>query len=151
MTDDSTCSLGWLMDESLWNEPIENIRIDEHRMCWRIGIIVRQFVQISFEKEALDCIAYLKESLVDDSHRSTTTLSATTVLQKEQDGIFLDGCSESVSTLIKDRAATLRQSYHSLDSNGKAIVTFGLNSILDLSFKYPAAQAKLFKRKQRNN
>ncbi|KAI9357550.1 hypothetical protein BD770DRAFT_410863 [Pilaira anomala] len=100
---------------------------------------VRQFVQISFEKEARDRVAKLKESLVDDPYGRTTTVSATTVLQKEQDDIFLDGCSESVSTFIKDKAVTLRQSYHSLDSNGKAIITLGLNSILDLSLKYPAA------------
>ncbi|CAO3625749.1 unnamed protein product [Mucor hiemalis] len=55
--------------------------------------------------------------------------------QKEQDNIFLDDCSESVSTLIKDKAVTLRQSYYSLDSNGKAIITLGLNSILDLGFR----------------
>lgn len=39
--------------------------------------------------------------------------------------------------------------YHSLDSDGKAIVNLGLNSILDLSFQYPAAQTKLFQRDQR--
>ncbi|GAA5813406.1 hypothetical protein MFLAVUS_006884 [Mucor flavus] len=104
---------------------------------------------ISFEKETRDRVAKLKESLIEDPHGSTTTVFATTVLQKEQDDIFLDGCSESVSTLIKDKAVTLRQSYHSFDFNGKAIITLGLNSILDLSFKYPAAQAKLFKRNQR--
>ncbi|RCI03070.1 hypothetical protein CU098_012150 [Rhizopus stolonifer] len=127
----------------------ENIEEEINSSVEKTQQRVRQFVQISFEKEACDRVAKLKESLVDDPHRSITTVPATTVLQKERDNIFLDGCTESVSTLIKDKAVTLRQSYHSLDSNGKAIITLGLNSILDLSFKYPVGQAKLFKRNQR--
>ncbi|KAG1458793.1 hypothetical protein G6F56_006310 [Rhizopus delemar] len=124
----------------------ENIEEEINSSVEKTQQRVRQFVQISFEKEACDRVAKLKESLVDDPHRSITTVPATTVLQKERDNIFLDGCTESVSTLIKDKAVTLRQSYHSLDSNGKAIITLGLNSILDLSFKYPTTIYKELKR-----
>lgn len=61
----------------------------------------------------------------------------------------MNNCSGSVGTLIKNKAVTLRSNYYSLDSGGKAIVTLGLNSILDLGFRYPAAQAELLKKNQR--
>ncbi|KAI9260412.1 hypothetical protein EDC94DRAFT_520558, partial [Helicostylum pulchrum] len=67
--------------------------------------------------------------------------------KKEEGHIFVDNCS--VGTIIKNEAVTRRNNYHAIDSNGKAIVTLGLNSIMDLSFKYPAAQSTIYNQIQR--
>lgn len=45
-------------------------------------------------------------------------------------------------------AVNLRQNYNHLDSN-KAVVSLGLNSIIDLSSYYTVTQAPLFHHKQR--
>ncbi|KAI8066060.1 hypothetical protein BDF21DRAFT_402162 [Thamnidium elegans] len=120
----------------------ENIEEEINSTSERTRQRVRQFAQILFEKEAQDRVTVLKESLLDDQGSAATTA----ILQKEQDRIFVNNCSESVGTIFKNKAVTLRPDYHSLDSDGNAIVILGLNSILDLW--YPTAQAKLFKRNQ---
>ncbi|KAG1166505.1 hypothetical protein G6F36_012918 [Rhizopus arrhizus] len=66
----------------------------------------------------------------------------------ERDKHFVPEKEESVGSVIKTKACTLRKEYHDLDSNRKAIVSLGLNSILDLSYKYPDAQSTLFNNRQ---
>ncbi|KAG2199988.1 hypothetical protein INT47_000338 [Mucor saturninus] len=55
---------------------------------------------------------------------------------------------ESIDSIIKTKACTLRKDYHHLDFNAKAIISLDLNSILDLSYKYPDAQSTLFNNRQ---
>lgn len=110
---------------------------------------MRQFGQVSFEKEAKDRVAILKESSVKHTGDTNTTATAA-ISQEEQGSIFVNGCSVSVGTVIKEEAIKKRAQYHSINCNGKAIVTLGLNSILDLSFDHPAAQVILFSRQQRH-
>ncbi|KAI8887808.1 hypothetical protein K501DRAFT_268422 [Backusella circina FSU 941] len=62
--------------------------------------------------------------------------------------VHVSDCIVSVGTLIKQEALLLRQGYHSFDVQGKAIVSLGLNSIIDLSFNHPEAQATFFGRHQ---
>ncbi|KAG1055814.1 hypothetical protein G6F43_002252 [Rhizopus delemar] len=59
---------------------------------------------------------------LEENYRVINNIStaATTILQKEQDHIFVNNCYESVGTLIKNEAVTLCPNYHSLDSDGKA-------------------------------
>ncbi|RCH84927.1 hypothetical protein CU098_004288, partial [Rhizopus stolonifer] len=66
----------------------------------------------------------------------------------ERDKHFVPEKEESVGSVIKAKACTLRKEYHDLDSNGKAIVSLGLNSILDLSYEHPDAQSTLFNNRQ---
>ncbi|KAI7892251.1 uncharacterized protein EV154DRAFT_550831 [Mucor mucedo] len=66
----------------------------------------------------------------------------------EHDKLYVPEKEESVGSIIKTKACTLRKDYHHLDSNEKAIVSLGLNSILDLSHTYPDAQSTLFNNRQ---
>lgn len=66
----------------------------------------------------------------------------------ECDKSFVPEKEESVGSVIKTKACTLRKEHHNLDSNGKAFVSLGLNSILDLSYEYPDAQSTLFNNRQ---
>lgn len=66
----------------------------------------------------------------------------------EQDKHFVPEIEDSVGSVIKSRACTLRKEYHHLDHNEKAVVTLGLNSILDFSHKYPDTQSILFNNRQ---
>ncbi|CAO3693081.1 unnamed protein product [Rhizopus stolonifer] len=66
----------------------------------------------------------------------------------ENDKVFVADECRFVGSIMKTKAVNLRQNYHQLDANEKAIVMLGLNSIIDLSFKYPAAQSPLFNNKQ---
>ncbi|KAG2195013.1 hypothetical protein INT47_005613 [Mucor saturninus] len=66
----------------------------------------------------------------------------------EHDKLYVPEKEESVGSIIKTKACTLRKDYHHLDFNAKAIISLGLNSILDLSHKYPDAQSTLFDNRQ---
>ncbi|KAI7877317.1 uncharacterized protein EV154DRAFT_429448, partial [Mucor mucedo] len=58
----------------------------------------------------------------------------------EKDGVFVDGSEESVVTIIKNAAIRKHPIYHLLDTNQQSIVWYnslGLNSIIDLSTRYP--------------
>ncbi|KAG2204332.1 hypothetical protein INT47_009374 [Mucor saturninus] len=66
----------------------------------------------------------------------------------EKDGVFVDGSEETVGTIIKNAAIRKHPIYHLLDSNQQSIVCLGLNSIIDLSARYPERQTALFSKKQ---
>ena len=109
-------------------------------------------MQISFEKEVDNRIAVLKETVVAGNQGNAVdgAIDQQEEEEKESDQIFLGEPSESVDTVIKREAVNLRTSYHSLDANGKDIVSLEINSTLGLSFQYPAAQVNPFGRKERH-
>ncbi|KAG1472311.1 hypothetical protein G6F56_001610 [Rhizopus delemar] len=84
-----------------------------------------------------------KYKMSDDKENTKTNAS-----DVERDKHFVPEKEESVGSVIKAKACTLRKEYHDLDSNGKAIVSLGLNSILDLSYEHPDAQSTLFNNRQ---
>jgi hypothetical protein len=53
-----------------------------------------------------------------------------------------------VGSIVKTKAVNLHPQYHSLTTNNKAIISLGLNSILDTSFTYPDSQSTLFTSQQ---
>jgi hypothetical protein len=115
--------------------------IEESRK--RTKLLAQQFVQITFEKEAESQLMGLKESMQNDPSSSLPSSSS-----KEIDGVFVGGSAISAGTITKTEALSRRAKFNSLDSHGKAIVSLGLNSILDLSFPFPQAQSVLFERLQ---
>lgn len=65
---------------------------------------VRQFVQISFEKEAVNQVAALKETIdTNNSDTSASTSSNTPNLNNEYDTIYVSDCNSSVGTVIKSK------------------------------------------------
>ncbi|KAI8077081.1 hypothetical protein BDF21DRAFT_439179 [Thamnidium elegans] len=62
--------------------------------------------------------------------------------------VYVQGLRTSVESVIKTEAYKLRSQYHSLPSNKKAIVSLGLNSIIDLSFASRHSQTTLLKPQQ---
>lgn len=62
----------------------------------------------------------------------------------ERDNVNLEGLDGSVGSQIKNKAIDLHRNYRTLSINDKAIVSLGLNSIIDLSFDHPQSQSTLF-------
>ncbi|KAI9356691.1 hypothetical protein BD770DRAFT_389921 [Pilaira anomala] len=132
----------------------ENIEEEINESRERTNKRVRQFVQIPFEREAEHQVAVLKEKSENDksglsaSSSSSSSSDSSISSNLEDDKVYVNGCSASIGTIIKREALHLRQRYHSLDIQDKAILSLGLNSILDLSFSKLDAQGKLFERSQ---
>ncbi|KAI8051704.1 hypothetical protein BDF21DRAFT_482123, partial [Thamnidium elegans] len=64
------------------------------------------------------------------------------------DNVYLQDSTRSVGSIIKTKAVNIRADYHSLTTDNKAIVSLGLNSIVDLNFTYLNSQPTLFTSQQ---
>ncbi|EIE85663.1 hypothetical protein RO3G_10373 [Rhizopus delemar RA 99-880] len=108
--------------------------------------LTRQFVAYEFEHEAGNQIAKIKKKLDRQSNASDSTQSNIVIV--DCDEVYVQDTKSSVGSIIKTKAVNLHPQYHSLVANNKAIVSLGLNSILDISFTYPDSQSTLFTSQQ---
>ncbi|KAG1443983.1 hypothetical protein G6F56_010473 [Rhizopus delemar] len=122
----------------------ENINTSQDR----VESLAKEYFFVQVECSGNEQLSDVKKKLAKTRKLSQ---SSSGVEQKEiieNDKVFVSDNGQSVGSIIKTMAVNLRQSYHQLDVNKKAVVSLGLNSIIDLSFQYPGAQAPLFSHKQ---
>ncbi|KAI9255457.1 hypothetical protein EDC94DRAFT_641959 [Helicostylum pulchrum] len=112
----------------------ENIKEETNQSRERIDGRVRQFVQVSFEMEAERQVAVLKEKA--EVHVLGTSTSIPLPKQEEHDKVYVSNSDRSVGTTMKLKAIRLRENFHALDIQDKAIVSLGLNFLFDLRFNY---------------
>ncbi|KAL4205793.1 hypothetical protein AB4K20DRAFT_1871885 [Rhizopus microsporus] len=93
----------------------------------------KQLIAYTFEYEA-------KNQLDEQAESSGSSSKQIKIRIVECDNVFVHGMELSVGSIIKSEASHLRKCYHTLNAHHKAIVTLGLNSIIDLSFDSPDVQ-----------
>lgn len=102
--------------------------------------LMREFIAYDLELKANRQVSKMRKKVEE-------TREAAKVCQ-ERDNVIVEGLDGSVGNLIKNKAIDLHRNYHALSTNGKAIVSLGLNSTLDLSFDHPQSQSTLFNNRQ---
>lgn len=88
--------------------------------------------------EAERQVAVLKEKA--EVHVLGTSTSIPLPKQEEHDKVYVSNSDRSVGTTMKLKAIRLRENFHALDIQDKAIVSLGLNFLFDLRFNYGRAQ-----------
>lgn len=109
----------------------------------------RQFVSYQFEYNSKVRALEMKEKLLGldvETPPSASGSSGSSASTFEPTNTFKE--DSTVATTIKKKALELYNNFQSLNADQKGIVTLGLNSILDVSHKYPNCQSVLFTNKQ---
>jgi uncharacterized protein YjiS (DUF1127 family) len=118
------------------------IEQDTQASIARRKALTKQFIAYEFEHETGKQVAKIKKKL------NTSASSPLNNVVIDCDEMFVQGANTSVGSIIKTEAVNLRENYHTLNANNKAIVSLGLNSTLDISFTYPNSQSTLFTSQQ---
>ncbi|KAI9255453.1 hypothetical protein EDC94DRAFT_678538 [Helicostylum pulchrum] len=116
----------------------ENIKEETNQSRERIDGRVRQFVQVSFEMEAERQVAVLKEKA--EVHVLGTSTSIPLPKQEEHDKVYVSNSDRSVGTTMKLKAIRLRENFHALDIQDKAIVSLDNNGINSDRKKYNVSE-----------
>ncbi|KAI9258810.1 hypothetical protein BDA99DRAFT_514247 [Phascolomyces articulosus] len=104
------------------------------------------FIAYDMEEQMRKQVARKEEKVKKQMKRQQ--LLSQTIEVIEKDGVYVDGVEVSVGTKIKNAAIQKHSLYQHLDPNCQSIICLGLNSILDLSAKYPERQTVLFNKTQ---
>jgi hypothetical protein len=110
--------------------------------------LIRQFVAYDYEHEVGKKVAIAKKNIASQSVASSSGEQSSNVDVVDCDKVYVQDSSVSVGSIIKTEAYNFRSQYHSLSTHKKAIVSLGLNSIIDLSFAFPGSQSILMKSQQ---
>ncbi|KAI8094007.1 hypothetical protein BDF21DRAFT_489607 [Thamnidium elegans] len=65
----------------------------------------------------------------------------------EKDNLYADDVQDSIGMIFKNAEIQKHHLYNHLDSTKQSIICLGLNSILDISAKYPERQTTLINKK----
>lgn len=132
-------------DNSGFAEHNDNNQIEDNinRSILRRDNLTREFVAYQFEFETGRQAAVMRKKAQEITAAEDLAARSSGKLCKDCDEVFVNNSTVSVGSTIKTKAVKLRADYHKLSFNDKAVVSLGLNSIVDLSFTYPYSQSTI--------